>query len=179
MYSNIQDCDEGQPDALVSTAFCGTHLLNHQFTSSIDSIQFFRTPSLFHVQQRISDMGTLTGARYPFVGLYPTTLAPGPSGSVRSEDPKGSSALSELPLSCKHPRANKSPTALDMLFVCQVQRAAFFVLRISLGIICSVCEASFYRAVADHINERVGRYCLMMLLGSCGMWNAGGCESSR
>jgi hypothetical protein len=124
-------------------------------------------------------MGTLSGARYPFVGLYPTTLAPGPSGSLCPKDPKGPFTLSELPLSGNQPIVNKSPTTLDLLFGFLVQRAAFFVLRISLGIICSVCEASFYRAVADHINERVGRYCLMMLLGSCGMWNAGGCESSR
>lgn len=124
-------------------------------------------------------MGTLTGARYSIVDLYTVALAPGPSGSVCTKNSKGPFTLSELPLSGNQPIANKSPTTLDLLFGFLVQRAAFFVLRISLGIICSVCEASFYRAVADHINERVGRYCLMMLLGSCGMWNAGGCESTR
>lgn len=54
-----------------------------------------------------------------------------------------------------------------------VQRASFFCLRIGLGIICSICEAKFYRSVVENINERVGRYTLAMMILSAGMWNAG------
>lgn len=53
------------------------------------------------------------------------------------------------------------------------QRSAFFCLRISLGVICSLAEAKFYRAVADHLNERVARYMLVGMMASAGMWNAG------
>ncbi|KAG5342034.1 hypothetical protein C0989_005714 [Termitomyces sp. Mn162] len=37
---------------------------------------------------------------------------------------------------------------------------------------CVLAEASFYKVVADKINERVGRYLFFMLLFSAGMWNA-------
>lgn len=47
MYSNIQDCDEGQPDALVASPinrFCGTLLLNHQSTSRVSIVFNFFEP---------------------------------------------------------------------------------------------------------------------------------------
>lgn len=66
------------------------------------------------------------------------------------------------------PLAHIAPFALKVQ-----KRAAFFVLRIALGMMCAACEAKFYRAVVENINERVGRYLLFMLIGSCGMWNAG------
>ncbi|KAI5452293.1 mannosyltransferase [Naganishia albida] len=53
------------------------------------------------------------------------------------------------------------------------KRASFFCLRIGLGIICSICEAKFYRGVVENVNERVGRYTLAMMILSAGMWNAG------
>ena len=34
------------------------------------------------------------------------------------------------------------------------------------------CEAKFYRAVVETLNDRVGRYMLFMLVFSAGMWNA-------
>jgi alpha-1,2-mannosyltransferase len=41
-----------------------------------------------------------------------------------------------------------------------------------LGFISTVCEAKFYRAVVDAVNERVGRYLLFGMILSAGMWNA-------
>ncbi|KAK4689384.1 hypothetical protein P7C73_g729, partial [Tremellales sp. Uapishka_1] len=52
------------------------------------------------------------------------------------------------------------------------KRQAFFTLRIALGAICSFCEAKFYRAVVDSVNERVGRYLLCAMMLSAGMWSA-------
>lgn len=34
------------------------------------------------------------------------------------------------------------------------------------------CEARFYRAVVETLNDRVGRYMLFMLVFSAGMWNS-------
>ncbi|CAL1694092.1 unnamed protein product [Somion occarium] len=52
------------------------------------------------------------------------------------------------------------------------KRPAFFAVRILLAFISSFCEATFYRAVVDKINYRVGRYLFFMLLFSSGMWSA-------
>ena len=41
-----------------------------------------------------------------------------------------------------------------------------------LSALCVLAEASFYKVVADKINERVGRYLFFMLMFSAGMWNA-------
>lgn len=52
------------------------------------------------------------------------------------------------------------------------KRHAFFGLRMIFAFTTSFCEARLYRAVVDHVNDRVGRYMLFMLLFSAGMWNA-------
>ncbi|KAM6498713.1 glycosyltransferase family 22 protein [Amanita muscaria] len=52
------------------------------------------------------------------------------------------------------------------------KRVGFFAVRIFLAIISTLAEASFYRAVHNNINQRVGRYLFVMLLFSAGMWNA-------
>ncbi|KAL7421010.1 mannosyltransferase [Cryptotrichosporon argae] len=52
------------------------------------------------------------------------------------------------------------------------KRQQFFALRIALGAISSFAEALFFRAVVDAINERVGRYMLVMMVTSAGMWSA-------
>ena len=53
-----------------------------------------------------------------------------------------------------------------------IQRPAFFAVRISLGLVSMLCEVKLYRTVVEKINERVGRYLFIMLLSSAGMWNA-------
>ena len=53
-----------------------------------------------------------------------------------------------------------------------MQRPAFFAVRIFLAIVSSLCEVTFYRAVVDHINYRVGRYVFFILLFNSGMWIA-------
>ena len=45
-------------------------------------------------------------------------------------------------------------------------------MRLTLGFICSLCEARFYRSVVEHVSDRVGRYMFFMLFFSAGMWNA-------
>ncbi|THH03959.1 hypothetical protein EW145_g5876 [Phellinidium pouzarii] len=52
------------------------------------------------------------------------------------------------------------------------KRAAFFALRLLLGLVSTLCEAKLYRTVMEKINFRVGRYLFFMLLFSAGMWNA-------
>ncbi|WWD06916.1 hypothetical protein V865_005013 [Kwoniella europaea PYCC6329] len=52
------------------------------------------------------------------------------------------------------------------------KRPAFFALRLSLGAICSFCEAKFFRTVVETINDRVARYLLFGLILSAGMWTA-------
>ena len=36
----------------------------------------------------------------------------------------------------------------------------------------SFCEAKFYRAIVETLNDRVGRYMLFMMVFNAGMWNA-------
>lgn len=64
-------------------------------------------------------------------------------------------------------------------FASMGKRQQFFALRLFFGLISTLCEASFYRAIVVAVNERVGRYALFGLLLSAGMWNASVCESSR
>jgi len=53
-----------------------------------------------------------------------------------------------------------------------VKRAAFFSVRITYAIASAFCEAKFYRTVAENINNHVGRYLLLFMLFSTGMWSA-------
>ncbi|KAJ1655318.1 mannosyltransferase [Dispira simplex] len=48
----------------------------------------------------------------------------------------------------------------------------FYALRITLAVVCAVCEARFYRSVVRYVNPRIGRYTLVALLGSAGMTHA-------
>jgi alpha-1,2-mannosyltransferase len=52
------------------------------------------------------------------------------------------------------------------------KRPVFFTVRATLGLICTLCEAHFFRSVAESVNERVGIYLLFMLMTSAGMWGA-------
>ncbi|KEI38671.1 glycosyltransferase family 22 protein [Mixia osmundae IAM 14324] len=52
------------------------------------------------------------------------------------------------------------------------QRPVFFALRIMLGFVSSAAEARFYRAIVESVNVRVGRYTLILMIFSAGMWNA-------
>lgn len=48
----------------------------------------------------------------------------------------------------------------------------FYFIRVTLGVFSSYCETTFYRAVVDEVNPHVGRYVLVALLSSAGMFNA-------
>ncbi|CAE6455165.1 unnamed protein product [Rhizoctonia solani] len=52
------------------------------------------------------------------------------------------------------------------------KRHTFFGLRMIFAFITSFCEARLFRTVTDHVNDRVGRYMLFMLMFNAGMWNA-------
>jgi hypothetical protein len=52
------------------------------------------------------------------------------------------------------------------------KRAAFFAVRIFLATISVLVEATFFRSIADRINDRVGRYHFFLMFFSAGMWNA-------
>jgi alpha-1,2-mannosyltransferase len=52
------------------------------------------------------------------------------------------------------------------------KRQQFFALRMCLGAISSACEAAFFRAVVEAVNERVGRYLFFAMALSAGMFSA-------
>nr|KAF8634960.1 hypothetical protein AX15_000686 [Amanita polypyramis BW_CC] len=64
------------------------------------------------------------------------------------------------------------PARLTVFLIGQDKRIPFFTVRIFLALLSTLSEASFYRAVHEKINERVGRYLFFMLLSSAGMWTA-------
>ncbi|KAK9719431.1 mannosyltransferase [Basidiobolus ranarum] len=58
------------------------------------------------------------------------------------------------------------------LIIAKKKMQIFYFMRMCFALISSYCEASFYRAVVDHVNPRIGRYTLVILLGSAGMYSA-------
>ncbi|ETS60356.1 hypothetical protein PaG_05557 [Moesziomyces aphidis] len=52
------------------------------------------------------------------------------------------------------------------------KRQVFFAVRLLLAFVSSFVDARFYKAVADVFGARVGRYCLVMLAASAGMYEA-------
>lgn len=118
------------------------------------SLQLLRASALLPAQLWLPDLGTLAPVRYPQLGLPFTALAARPRRPFNTRPGKGA-----------HLASVQGLTNL-------LQRQQFFALRIALGFISSFCEAKFYRAVVDSINERVGRYVLFGLTFSAGMWGA-------
>ncbi|TFK30934.1 asparagine-linked glycosylation 9 protein isoform a [Coprinopsis marcescibilis] len=64
------------------------------------------------------------------------------------------------------------PTRIGLIVAAGDKRAAFFATRIFLAAISVLAEATFYRAVVEKVNIRVGRYLFFMLAFSAGMWKA-------
>ncbi|KAL1951264.1 hypothetical protein VTO73DRAFT_413 [Trametes versicolor] len=64
------------------------------------------------------------------------------------------------------------PVQITATFLGPEKRPAFFAVRITLAVLSSLCEVSFYRAVVDRINYRVGRYVFFLLAFNAGMWTA-------
>lgn len=48
----------------------------------------------------------------------------------------------------------------------------FYLIRLSLAGFCSYAEARFYRTVVEEVNAHVGRYVLVILFFSAGMFHA-------
>ncbi|KAH9858242.1 glycosyltransferase family 22 protein [Lenzites betulinus] len=64
------------------------------------------------------------------------------------------------------------PVQITATFLGPEKRPAFFAVRIFLAVVCSLCEVTFYRAVVDRINYRVGRYVFFLIVFNAGMWSA-------
>ncbi|TIB39057.1 hypothetical protein E3P86_01304 [Wallemia ichthyophaga] len=63
-----------------------------------------------------------------------------------------------------------SPVAFFTSYFEWDKRIAFFGTRSYLALISSLIEASFYASVTKNLNPRVGRYVLLFLIGSAGMY---------
>lgn len=63
-----------------------------------------------------------------------------------------------------------SPIAFLVSYFNSDKRIAFFGTRSYLGLLSSIIEASFYSSVCQTFNPRVGRYLLVFLIGSAGMY---------
>ncbi|CAI2175939.1 18085_t:CDS:10 [Funneliformis geosporum] len=48
----------------------------------------------------------------------------------------------------------------------------FYAIRVIFAVICSICETLFYRSAVNNLGPRVGRYLILTMLISAGMWNA-------
>lgn len=105
--------------------------------------------------------------RLPLVLLY----AAGPTSSCTF-------LLRCLGSCSRHPRCTLLFNPSWELRLTHEQRPSFFAVRLTLGLICSLCEATFYRSVVEHVSDRVGRYMFFMLFFSAGMWNASAGTSS-
>ncbi|KAJ1656955.1 mannosyltransferase [Dispira simplex] len=59
-----------------------------------------------------------------------------------------------------------------LLSLSQHKPQLYFVMQLLLGVLSATCEARFYRAVAEHVHPRIGRYTLVAMLGSAGLARA-------
>ncbi|GBB88318.1 hypothetical protein RclHR1_14890008 [Rhizophagus clarus] len=48
----------------------------------------------------------------------------------------------------------------------------FYAIRVIFAVICSLCEVLFYLSAVNNLGPRVGRYLIVTMLISAGMWNA-------
>ncbi|KAF9972115.1 mannosyltransferase [Actinomortierella ambigua] len=62
------------------------------------------------------------------------------------------------------------PAELARLAMSANSLQLFFIMRIMLGAVSAHCEATLYRAVVEEFDPRIGRYLLMALLTSAGLW---------
>lgn len=59
-----------------------------------------------------------------------------------------------------------------LLILVNAQRLPFFVVRLALAGLSTVCEARFYRSIADNVSLRIGRYTLFFLIFNAGMYTS-------
>ncbi|KAF0412292.1 glycosyltransferase family 22 protein [Gigaspora margarita] len=48
----------------------------------------------------------------------------------------------------------------------------FYAIRVTFAVVCALSESMFYIAASSHLGPRVGRYLIIAMLFSAGMWNA-------
>jgi hypothetical protein len=100
-------------------------------------------------------MGALPAIRGPQLGISAATLAVCEGDTANAGIDKG-----EL----SYPRGGGATA--------DKQRGEFLALRMFRAAFSSFCEAKFYRAVVDTVNERVGRYLLFGMLFSADMFGS-------
>lgn len=64
------------------------------------------------------------------------------------------------------------PLAKSLAYLGMGKRQVFFAVRLLLAFVSSFVDARFYKAVADIFSARVGRYCLVALAASAGLYEA-------
>ncbi|PWY97947.1 hypothetical protein BCV70DRAFT_202433 [Testicularia cyperi] len=64
------------------------------------------------------------------------------------------------------------PLARSLAFLGVGKRQIFFAVRLLMAFVTTFVDARFYKAVADTFSARVGRYCLIALAASAGMFEA-------
>jgi len=147
MYSNIDDCDEGNIPPVHPT--CAHYL---------SSLQFLGTSSLLRQRLWLPNLGSHPSVRHTQLGLYLDAHPPRQNRSIPRCQRKGA--------------PGSISTRIISLSLFSFQRVAFFAVRIFLAGISSLAEVTLYRAVCDKVNLRVGRYLFFILFFSAGMWNA-------
>jgi alpha-1,2-mannosyltransferase len=161
MYGIISDCDEGEWSlaGLNTTARALVRRLICAVFNFYEPLHYFQNNSGFQTWELSPQFAVRSWAyvllHWPFAHIGPQVL----HLSKVSPDTAGSGG-------------NISDSTSS-------QRQAFFALRLTLGAICSFCEARFMRTIADTINDRVARYTFFMLLLSAGMWSASVCERTH
>lgn len=68
--------------------------------------------------------------------------------------------------------AQHVPLTKTLAYLGVGKRQVFFAVRLLLAFLSSFVDASFYKAVADVFSARVGRYCLMALAATAGIYEA-------
>lgn len=68
--------------------------------------------------------------------------------------------------------AHYLPLAKSLAYFGVGKRQVFFAVRLLLAFVSSFVDARFYKAVADVFSARVGRYCLMAMATSAGIYEA-------
>jgi alpha-1,2-mannosyltransferase len=64
------------------------------------------------------------------------------------------------------------PKSISSNALINVKMLVFYGVRVCLAAACARAEATFYASVVEHLNPRIGRYLLIMLLFSPAMYIA-------
>lgn len=147
MYSNIDDCDEGN-GSYASFIYQPTDRATvYNFW---EPLHFFDKGVGFQTWE-VTPQYAIRSWAYILLHLLPVRLA----SFIFGND-----------------KVSIAASIVKVLFEYNIQRPAFFALRIALAGASTFSEVYLYRQVYEKVNNRVGRYLFFMLAFSAGMWNA-------